>query len=157
MFHLPFQMPTVMSDRISKVHRSWNMSRIRAANTGPERLVRTFLHRNGFRFRLHRKSLPGSPDIVLPRYRTAIFVHGCFWHRHPGCKFAYSPKSNKSFWAKKFIANVCRDRKAAAALRRQGWQVVTIWECETDQLREGGTPSKRLASKLMRIESEVRR
>ena len=120
----------VMVDRITKEHRSWNMSRIKNRNTLPEIAVRSMLHRLGLRFRLHRKDLPGSPDIVLPRFRTAVFVHGCFWHRHKGCRFAYQPKSRVLFWQSKFENNVKRDREKQSALRRLGWQVLVVWECE---------------------------
>ncbi len=120
-----------MTDRISKEHRSWNMSRIKSKDTAPEILVRSFLHRNGFRFRLHAKSLPGSPDIVLSKHRTAIFVHGCYWHRHPGCKFSYSPKSRIEFWETKFQQNIERDKKNEQFLVESGWKVITVWECET--------------------------
>lgn len=88
------------------------------------------LHRMGYRFRLHRRDLPGSPDIILPKYQTALFVHGCFWHRHKGCKFAYTPKSRKRFWQEKFARNVERDRQATKELRGLGWRVVVVWECE---------------------------
>jgi len=118
-------------DRISREHRSWNMSRIKAENTSPERCVRSALHRVGLRFRLHQRTLPGRPDIVLPRFRTVIFVHGCFWHRHPGCRFAYVPKSRITFWQKKFDENVARDRRTSSNLRRSGWHVSVIWECQT--------------------------
>lgn len=120
-----------MADIVSKDVRSWMMSRIRGKDTAPEKAVRSCLHGLGYRFRLHRKDLPGSPDIVLPRHRTAVFVHGCFWHRHPGCRFAYRPKSNVVFWKEKFKENVARDRRKASALRKQGWRVLVIWECET--------------------------
>lgn len=120
-----------MMDRISKEHRSWNMSRIRGRDTKPEKVVRSMLHRMGYRFRLHRRDLPGRPDIVLPKYRTVIFVHGCFWHRHGGCLFAYTPKSRREFWQQKFRANRLRDRRSDAALTRLGWRVLVIWECET--------------------------
>jgi len=119
-----------MADRITKAHRSWNMSRIRGRDTGPELIVRSILHRMGFRFRLHRKDLPGNPDIVLPKYDTVIFVHGCFWHRHPRCKFAYIPKSRVEFWDKKFESNVGRDKQVQRQLRELGWNVIVIWECE---------------------------
>lgn len=105
------------------------MSGIKGKNTQPEIQVRSFLHKNGFRFRLHRKDLSGSPDIVLPRYRTCIFVHGCFWHRHIGCKLASNPKSRQEFWQKKFDANVLRDRLNKTLLERDGWNVVILWEC----------------------------
>ena len=100
-----------MTDILSKERRSWNMSRIRGSDTKPELLVRSLLHRMGYRFRLHRKDLPGRPDIVLPKYRTVIFVHGCFWHRHKGCKYAYTPKSRTDFWQNKFQGTVERDKR----------------------------------------------
>lgn len=106
------------------------MAQIRSKNTQPEILVRSELHRMGLRFRLHAKALPGRPDIVLPRWRTAIFVHGCFWHRHTGCRWAYSPKSRVPFWESKFAGNVARDRRSRAALARLGWRVVVLWECQ---------------------------
>ena len=123
-----------MTDRISEEHRSWNMSRIRAKDTKPELRVRSLLYRMGYRFRLHRRDLPGNPDIVLPKYKTAIFVHGCYWHRHPGCKYAYSPKSNTEFWERKFADNVARDRRGISSLGTAGWNAIVIWECETVDL-----------------------
>lgn len=117
-------------DRISPQRRSWNMSRIRGSGTSPELIVRSTLHRLGLRFRINRKDLPGSPDIVLPRHRTILFVHGCFWHRHAGCKFAYTPKTRVDFWQNKFVANELRDHRAAQALRQSGWRVIIVWECE---------------------------
>jgi DNA mismatch endonuclease, patch repair protein len=107
------------------------MSRIRGANTKPEIRVRSMLHQMGYRFRLHRKDLPGKPDIVLPKYETVIFVHGCFWHRHPNCPFAYTPKSRVDFWKKKFARNVERHVEVEAELAAHGWRVVVVWECET--------------------------
>lgn len=125
-----------MTDRISKERRSWNMSQIRAANTRPEMVVRSVLHRLGYRFRLHSRNLPGRPDVVLPKWKTVIQVHGCFWHRHSRCKFAYTPKSRLSFWTRKFTENVERDLRTTRRLRRMGWRVVTIWECQVcDPLR----------------------
>jgi DNA mismatch endonuclease (patch repair protein) len=118
-------------DIISKEKRSWNMSRIKSKNTKPEILVRSLLHRAGYRFRLHVKDLPGTPDIVLPRHELAIFVHGCFWHRHSNCKFAYQPKSRTDFWAAKFRNNVERHRKVVMQLQELGWKVILVWECET--------------------------
>jgi DNA mismatch endonuclease (patch repair protein) len=118
-------------DRLSKKHRSWNMSRIRDRDTAPEKTVRSMLHRLGYRFRLRRKDLPGRPDIVLPRFRAVIFVHGCFWHRHRGCKFAYMPKSRVEFWGKKFAGNVERDKQTGQSLRKMGWRVMVVWECQT--------------------------
>lgn len=110
------------------------MSRIRDRDTEPEKRVRSLLHRMGYRFRLHDRTLPGRPDIVLRRYRTVIFVHGCFWHRHPGCRYAYSPKTRVEFWEAKFAGNVVRDQDAQASLALAGWRVVTVWECETRDL-----------------------
>jgi DNA mismatch endonuclease (patch repair protein) len=116
-------------DRITKKQRSRLMSRIRDKNTRPEIMVRSLLHRAGLRFRLHGSSLPGSPDIVLPKYGTVVFVHGCFWHRH-GCGFASTPKSNIRFWRNKFRNNVKRDGKVQLELRSLGWNVIVIWECQ---------------------------
>ncbi|MBN2285805.1 MAG: DNA mismatch endonuclease Vsr [Tissierellales bacterium] len=117
-------------DRISKKHRSWNMSRIRSKNTKPEIIVRSILHRNGYRFRLHKKDLPGKPDIVLPKFNTVVFVHGCFWHRHENCSDATTPKTSTDFWQKKFEDNVKRDKRNIKALQEAGWKVIIIWECE---------------------------
>ena len=107
------------------------MRAVRRENTGPELAVRKAAHRLGLRFRLHRKDLPGTPDLVFPKHRTCVFVHGCFWHRHPGCKKASTPKTRRDYWLPKFERNVERDREKEEALRRLGWRVVTIWECET--------------------------
>ena len=106
------------------------MSRIKSKDTTPERLVRSFLHRNGFRFRLHVKDLPGKPDIVLPKYKTAIEVRGCYWHRHEGCKDATTPSTNTEFWQKKFAENVARDKRTEQDLKALGWNVIVVWECE---------------------------
>ena len=117
-------------DHLTQEKRSWNMSRIRSKDTTPERIVRSFLHRNGFRFRLHAKDLPGKPDIVLSKYKTVIEVRGCFWHRHPGCKVATNPSTNAEFWQKKFATNVSRDKQNEQELKKLGWNVIVIWECE---------------------------
>lgn len=117
-------------DRISKEHRSWNMSRIQSRDTKPEKTVRSILHGLGYRFRLHRKDLPGKPDIVLARYNSVIFVHGCFWHRHKDCKNASIPKTKKTFWEEKFKANIERDIKVKNELKSNGWRVLVVWECE---------------------------
>ena len=116
------------------------MSGIRGRNTRPELIVRSWLHRNGYRFRLHRKDLPGSPDIVLPSRKIAIFVHGCFWHRHLGCRLSYTPKSNVERWQTKFDENVERDKRQRAALVELGWNPIVIWECEV----RNGTYASRL-------------
>ena len=118
-------------DSLSPKHRSWNMSRIKSRDTKPELIVRSMLHRRGYRFRLHRNDLLGKPDIVLPRYKKIIFVHGCFWHRHEGCRYAYNPKSRVEFWQDKFVSNIKRDQKVQDALIQLGWEIYVIWECET--------------------------
>lgn len=118
-------------DNLSKKHRSWNMSRIKGKNTKPELIVRSLLHKMGYRFRLHRKNLPGKPDIVLPKYKTLIFVHGCFWHQHEGCKRATMPKSNEKYWKKKLKGNVSRFEVNKFILEQKGWNIIVIWECET--------------------------
>ena len=110
--------------------RSRNMSAIKSKNTKPEIAVRKLLHSLGYRFRLHRKDLPGSPDIVLPKYKTVIFVHGCFWHRHENCKYASTPKTRKEFWEKKFRENINRDNLNQANLSLKGWKIIIIWECQ---------------------------
>jgi len=117
-------------DSLTKEKRSWNMSRIRSNDTTPELVVRSFLFRQGFRFRLHVKNLPGHPDIVLPKYRTVVEVRGCFWHRHLGCKKTTTPSTHVDFWQKKFTDNIARDQRIEAELRRLGWHIIVIWECE---------------------------
>ena len=118
-------------DRVSKSTRSRMMSRVRGRDTKPEKRVRSLLHRLGYRFRLHRSDLPGKPDIALPKYRKAIFVHGCFWHQHPGCQRANRPNTNKEFWNDKLDRNVARDRKNGKKLEKLGWSYLIVWECET--------------------------
>jgi DNA mismatch endonuclease, patch repair protein len=122
-----------MADRLSPQDRSRNMAQIKGRDTGPELRVRRALHAAGFRFRLQRRDLPGRPDLVLPRWRTAIFVHGCFWHRHAGCRNAAVPKSRVAYWRAKFDANTARDARSVGLLVAQGWTVIVIWECETDE------------------------
>lgn len=126
------------------------MSRIRGRDTKPEVRVRSALHRAGFRFRLCPSGLPGRPDIVLRRDRIALFVHGCFWHRHQGCSQAYHPKSNVQFWARKFRANQVRDRKVGRQLRALGWNVVVIWECGTKNESSLHALAKRLRREAVR-------
>lgn len=104
---------------------------IKSKNTKPEMIVRSICHEMGFRYRLHRKDLPGSPDLVFPKHRLCIFVHGCFWHRHPGCKYAYTPKSRPDFWLPKLARNVERDLQVQERLKALGWKVVIVWECHT--------------------------
>lgn len=144
-------------DKISKELRSWNMSRIRARDTGPEKIVRSLLHRLGYRFRLHHKALPGSPDIVLPKHSTAIFVHGCFWHRHSRCKYAYVPKSRITFWNKKFKQNVDRDKRVRAMYRRLDWSVEIVWECETRDTVALGEKIRLITKRLKRNRRQTNR
>jgi len=119
-------------DNLTSDERSEIMSRVKSKNTRPEILVRSFLHRHGFRFRVNQTKLPGKPDIVLPKYKTVVFVNGCFWHQHPSpdCKLARMPKSNIPFWRDKLESNRERDRKKKAALEAMGWRVLCVWECE---------------------------
>lgn len=119
-----------MPDVMTKKQRSYNMSRIRGKNTKPEELVRKYLFAQGFRYRKNDKCYPGKPDIVLPKYHTIVFVHGCFWHQHPGCKAARIPETNKKFWADKFEKNVRRDKAVKKQLEVMGWRVIVVWECE---------------------------
>ncbi|AYZ13068.1 DNA mismatch endonuclease Vsr [Chryseobacterium arthrosphaerae] len=117
-------------DKHNKQTRSYNMSQIKGKNTKPEILVRKFLFANGFRYRLHDKKLQGKPDIVLRKYNTVIFVHGCFWHGHDGCKKFVIPKTRTDFWLNKINTNISNDNKNIEALKKDGWNVITIWECE---------------------------
>ena len=119
-----------MADVHSPETRSFNMSQIKGKNTKPEELVRRYLFSHGFRYRKNVSTLPGKPDIVLPKYRTCIFVNGCFWHKHEGCKYFVWPKNNAEFWKKKITGNVDRDLRQQNELRLLGWNVVVIWECE---------------------------
>ena len=119
-------------DKISKEKRSKNMSKIKSHDTSIEIKVRKYLFSQGFRYRKNVKSLPGKPDIVLSKYKTVIFVNGCFWHRHPGCKYATTPSSHQEFWQKKFTANVKNDQKNHKLLTESGWNVIVLWECEIE-------------------------
>lgn len=109
------------------------MSRIRSKHTKPERVVRSLLHRMGHRFSLHKANLPGHPDIVMSRYKTVVFVHGCFWHQHKGCREGAVPKTKRRYWGPKLRRNVLRDKEHACSLRKLGWRVVVVWECETEK------------------------
>lgn len=120
----------IMADNRSKEIRSYNMSRIKNKDTKPEILVRRFLFSKGLRYRKNDRRYPGTPDIVLPKYRTVIFVHGCFWHLHPNCKYAVMPSSNVDFWEKKLYDNRSRDRRNQEKLMDQGWRVIVVWECQ---------------------------
>ena len=119
-----------MTDTFTPEQRSHMMSKIRARNTNPELIVRKYLHSHGFRYRLYKRDLPGHPDIVLSKFKTVIFVHGCFWHAHNNCKYFRMPKSNSEYWVDKINKNVSRDLKNQALLREMGWKVIVIWECE---------------------------
>jgi DNA mismatch endonuclease (patch repair protein) len=134
-----------VADRFSSETRSRIMSAIRGRHTKPEMAVRRFLHARGLRYRLHAGKFPGRPDIMLRRFQTVVFVHGCFWHSHPGCQDAIMPKTNRAFWRAKLAANVRRDAAAETALRKAGWRVCVVWECEINQTR------------LERLVAEVRR
>lgn len=142
-----------MADVFTKSKRSEVMSRIRGRDTKPERAVRSVLHRLGYRFRLHRTDLPGKPDIVLPRSKIVIFVHGCFWHRHEGCRFAYTPKTRTEFWLKKLESNVAHDHKVQTQLAELDWLVITVWECE---LRTPEKLTKRLDDAIKGRSSDVK-
>ena len=119
-----------MADNHTKEIRSYNMSRIRSKNTKPEEMVRKYLFSQGFRYRKNDTRLPGKPDIVLPKYKTVIFVNGCFWHKHENCKYFVWPKTNEDFWRTKISANVSRDQENIKLLSELGWNVIVIWECE---------------------------
>lgn len=134
-----------MTDVFSPAFRSLLMSRIGGKNTRPELLVRKLLHALGYRFRLHCKNLPGTPDIVLPRWKIAIFVHGCFWHQHPGCKRATVPNTNRAFWENKLMTNRRRDARRIVELEELGYRCLVIWECET---RDSAQLAERLAAFL---------
>ncbi len=118
-----------MADVHDKKTRSYNMSQIKATNTKPEIMVRKFLHAQGFRYTLHNKKLPGKPDIVLPKYKTIIFIHGCFWHGHTNCKYFVVPKTRTDWWLNKINTNKANDAKAMKALKKEGWKLITVWEC----------------------------
>lgn len=119
-----------MADSHTKEQRSYNMSRVRGKDTKPELLVRRFLHKRGFRFRLHDKTLPGKPDIVLKKHRTVIFVHGCFWHGHDGCKYSLLPQTRREFWQQKIGRNKELDSVNQEKIRASGWKVITVWGCD---------------------------
>lgn len=138
-----------MTDRLSPQRRSALMARVRDRDTSPERIVRRLLHGVGYRYRLHRKDLPGKPDLVFSGRKKIVFIHGCWWHRHPGCQKASSPKSHVAYWEEKFRRNVERDALAATALAAAGWGILVVWECEVKHLEI-------LRSKLIEFLGNVR-
>jgi DNA mismatch endonuclease, patch repair protein len=128
-----------MTDVHSKQVRSYNMSRIRSKDTKPEMLVRRFLFSKGYRYRLHDKKLPGKPDLVLPKYKTVIFIHGCFWHSHENCKYFVAPKTHTDWWLSKLDANKLNDKSAEMNLLSAGWNIILIWECELKKMNSERT------------------
>lgn len=142
-------------DRLTPERRSYLMSRVRSKDTTPEMTVRRLVHALGYRFRLHGRSLPGKPDLVFAGRQKVIFVHGCFWHRHEGCAKATLPKTRTKFWQEKFDTNVQRDRWAEAELSAQGWEVMTIWQCETKDIQNLKTRLERfLGDRTTKADSE---
>ncbi len=144
-----------MTDFLTQRDRSALMSRVRHHDTEPELRLRRELHALGLRFRLHRRDLPGTPDIVLPRYRAVVFVHGCFWHRHDGCRRATTPKSNVDMWLQKFAANVARDIRSQEALSAAGWRVYVVWECELSGRMTGET-ARHLSRQIRSVRPRAR-
>jgi len=137
-----------MADVHSKSTRSYNMSRIRSKDTKPELIVRKFLFSRGYRYRLHYKKLPGKPDLVLAKYNTIIFIHGCFWHAHEGCRYAVSPKSNQEYWLPKIKKNKLNDLATFEQLVKMNWKVIVIWECTLKKAEQIAT-LERLAESLI--------
>jgi DNA mismatch endonuclease (patch repair protein) len=134
-----------MTDFLSPKERSERMARIKGKNTRPEIALRKVLHGLGLRYRLNGGGLSGKPDLIFPRYKTVVFVHGCFWHRHLNCSIATTPKSNTAFWLEKFEKNVARDNRVTSSLQTLGWKVFIVWECEVDSTKKAHTTGKRLA------------
>lgn len=139
-----------VSDVLTKEQRHLNMSHIHGKDTRPEGIVRKYLFSRGYRYRKNDRRYPGKPDIVLPKYRTVIFVHGCFWHRHPGCRYATTPSTNREFWKKKFDRNTVRDRDVQNQLTADGWNVIVVWECELSRKADR-------KERLQRLEREIRK
>lgn len=138
-----------VSDVLTKEQRHLNMSHIHGKDTKPEEIIRKYLFSRGYRYRKNDSRYPGKPDVVLPKYHTAIFVHGCFWHRHPGCRYATTPATNSEFWQKKFDQNVARDKKVQEQLKADGWNVIVVWECELSRKAD-------CEERLQRLEREIR-
>ncbi|MFC2735934.1 very short patch repair endonuclease [Parascardovia denticolens] len=138
-----------VSDVLTKEQRHLNMSHIHGKDTKPEEIVKKYLFSKGYRYRKNDSRYPGRPDIVLPKYHTVIFVHGCFWHRHPGCTYAAIPSTNRKFWQKKFDQNVARDKKVQGQLKADGWNIIVVWECEISRKSDR-------KERLQRLENEIR-
>lgn len=143
-----------MTDFLSTKERSERMARIKGSDTRPEITLRKVLHRLGLRYRLHGAGLPGKPDLVFPRYKTVVFVHGCFWHRHPNCNVATTPKSNTAFWMEKFEKNVARDDRVTGLLKAAGWTVFVVWECEVGSARKAKATGEQLAELIRKKREE---
>lgn len=139
-----------MADFLTPAGRSERMARIKSSDTVPERSLRSALHRLGLRFRLRERGLPGKPDLIFPRHKAIVFVHGCFWHRHAGCKIATTPKSNTSFWVEKFERNVARDARVRTQLEAMGWKVLVAWECELNSEKKASSTAERIATEIRR-------
>ncbi|PIF13009.1 very short patch repair endonuclease [Janthinobacterium sp. 13] len=139
-----------MVDTLTPAERSARMALIRSKDTVPELVLRKAIHALGMRYRLHAKDLPGKPDLIFPRYHSALFVHGCFWHRHEGCKVATTPRSNTDFWIEKFNKNTRRDARTIHALESLGWRVIIVWECEVSTAARAGATAKRIAEIIRR-------
>ena len=144
-----------MPDVVDRSTRSRMMRAIKGRDTHPELALRKYLHAQGYRFRLHRKDLPGSPDLVLPRHHLAIFVHGCFWHRHEGCRYATTPSTRQEFWQRKFVANVARDAAVRRRLLEDGWRVATVWECALRKPDQITASTERLSAWLQSDEHKI--
>ena len=140
-----------MADFLTPEERSERMARIKSAHTRPEVALRKTLHNLGLRYRLNSATLPGKPDLVLPRYKAVVFVHGCFWHRHQNCNIATTPKSNTSFWVDKFSKNVARDERVTSLLRSLGWRVFVVWECEVSSLKKAKATGIKLSNLIRSI------
>jgi DNA mismatch endonuclease (patch repair protein) len=144
-----------MTDVVDQQTRSRMMSGIRGKNTKPELVFRRALHSRGFRFRLHSAKVPGRPDLILPKHRAVVFVHGCFWHRHEGCRFATTPATRPEFWRAKFKANVARDSAVRAELHKIGWRVATVWECALRRTDQVATSAELFTTWILSDERQV--
>lgn len=144
-----------MIDTVDQQTRSRMMSAIKGRNTKPELLLRRSLHARGFRFRLHSKEVHGRPDLVLPKHRAIVFVHGCFWHRHEGCRFATSPSTRPMFWQAKFEANIARDSAVRLSALKDGWRVATIWECALRKPNQIAATANLLSAWILSQEDQI--